>query len=230
MLPTSILTAHHRDRAAAGSQSAEAYARLKAMIITLELPPATPIDETRLMRELGFGRTPLREALQRLAQEALVVIYPRRGTLVADLNPSDLEKICELRLELEPCAARLAAERATPDQRAALAALRESLDALVATGDPRQLIDGDQRVHVLLAQAAHNEFLEAALERLYSHVLRLWHVSLHKVGRLREAIEEQHAIIAAVQARDGALAAQRMRAHVANFQAEFLSASRRTER
>ena len=221
MLPTTILAAQHRRKNAPGSQSTEAYARLKAKIVTLELPPAAPIDENALMIELGLGRTPIREALQRLAYDNLVVIYPRRGTLVADLNPRDLQKVFELRLELEPYAARLAAERATPDQLTEMEALFVDADAILQTGHYRQLIEIDHRAHILLAQAAHNEFLEESLERLYSHVLRLWYVSLHKVVRLREAIDEHRAIIAALHARDGAGAADAMRAHIAGFQSEF---------
>lgn len=224
MLPTTILAAQHRSKKTASSQSAEAYARLKAKIVTLELPPAAPIDENALMEELGLGRTPIREALQRLAYDNLVVIFPRRGTLVADLNLSDLQKVFELRQELEPFAARLAAERATPAQAAEMAELFADADQILQAGDYRQLIAIDHRAHVLLTQAAHNEFLEESLERLYSHVLRLWHVALHKVGRLREAIDEHRAIIAAVQAGDGEAAAAAMRAHVAGFQSEFLSA------
>lgn len=223
MLPTSILAAHHRLKKQANSQSAEAYARIKEKIISLELPPASPVDENALMDELGFGRTPVREALQRLAHESLVVILPRRGTLVADLNLSDLQKIFEMRLELEPYAAWLAAGRATPDEIAAMEALFADPDALIRAGDNRQLIQIDHQAHMLLAQAAHNEFLEETLDRLYSHVLRLWYVSLHRVSRLREAIAEHRDIIAAVRARDGDRAAAIMRAHVAGFQSEFVS-------
>jgi DNA-binding GntR family transcriptional regulator len=225
MLPTTLLAAQRTGRSQAGSQSAEAYARLKAKIISLELPPASPIDENALMEELGLGRTPIREALQRLAHEALVVILPRRGTLVADLNLSDLQKVFELRLELEPFCARLAAERATPEQLAAMEALFAGSDELLQSGDHRQLIQVDHQAHVLLAQAAQNDFLGETLDRLYNHVLRLWYVSLHRVGRLREAIDEHREIFAAVQAHDGERAAQLMRAHVAGFQSEFLSAS-----
>jgi DNA-binding GntR family transcriptional regulator len=96
---------------------------------------------------------------------------------------------------------------------------------VLQAGDHRQLIQLDLHAHGLLAQAAHNEFLEEALDRLYSHVLRLWYVSLHKVSRLREAIAEHREIVAAVQAQDGERAAQIMRAHVAGFQAEFMSVS-----
>src|SRR5215467_9464317 len=98
---TSMLTTSHSRRASATSQSGEAYRLIKERIVTLALPPAALIDEARLMAELGLGRTPIREALQRLALENLVVILPRRGTIVADLNMSDLQKIFEIRIDLE---------------------------------------------------------------------------------------------------------------------------------
>jgi DNA-binding GntR family transcriptional regulator len=225
ILPTSILSASHRRRKQPGSRGDEAYRRIKEKIISLELAPAAPVDENRLMKQLRLGRTPIREALQRLAHENLIVILPRRGTLVADLNPNDLQKIFELRLEVEPFAARLAAERATPDQIAEMEALFAGSDDVIKRGDHRQLIQLDHQAHQCIALAAQNEFLEETLERMYSHVLRLWHVSLHKVSRLRDAIEEHRDIIAAIKSRDGERAAQIMRAHVAGFQSEFLSAS-----
>jgi DNA-binding GntR family transcriptional regulator len=225
MLPTSILSASHRRRQQTGSRSDEAYQRLREKIVTLELPPASPVDENQLMKELRLGRTPIREALQRLAHENLIVILPRRGTLVADLNASDLQKIFELRLELEPYAARLAAERATPEQITEMEALFADSDGVIRRGDHHQLIRLDHQAHRLIALAAQNEFLEDTLERMYGHVLRLWYVSLHKVSRLREAIEEHRDIVAAIRAHDGERAAQIMRAHVSGFQTEFLSAS-----
>ncbi len=175
------------------------------------------------MAELSLGRTPIREALQRLAFENLVVILPRRGTIVADLNMSDLQKIFEVRVELEAHAARLAAQRATPEQIAEMEALFAQADEIIKSNDYRQLIRLDHQAHRLLAQAAHNEFLEEILERLYTHVLRLWYISLHKVSRLSEAIEEHRDIIAAVKAGDGEQAAQIMRAHITSFQHQFAS-------
>ncbi|MFL5803775.1 MAG: GntR family transcriptional regulator [Roseiflexaceae bacterium] len=223
MITTSMLTTSRSQRAGATSQSGEAYRQIKEKIVTLELPPAAPIDEARLIAELGLGRTPIREALQRLALENLVVILPRRGTIVADLNMSDLQKIFEIRLELEALAARLAAQRATPAQVAAMEALFADADTLLHNGDNDALIRLDHQAHRLLAQAAHNEFLEETLDRLYNHVLRLWYVALHRVQRLREAVEEHRAIIALVKAGDGEHAAQIMHEHVAAFQDQFLS-------
>lgn len=110
MLPATLLTVSRQLRATGDSQSEVAYRILKEKIVNLELPPASLLNEAELMAELDLGRTPIREALQRLALENLVVILPRRGTIVADLNLSDLQKIFEVRLELEVYAARLAAE------------------------------------------------------------------------------------------------------------------------
>jgi DNA-binding GntR family transcriptional regulator len=223
MITTSMLATSHSRRANANSQSGEAYRMIKEKIITLELPPASLIDEARLIADLSLGRTPIREALQRLALENLVVILPRRGTIVADLNMSDLQKIFEVRIELEVLAVRLATQRATAAQVAAMEGLFRDADALIHDGDNYQLIRLDHEAHRMLAQAAHNEFLEETLDRLYNHVLRLWYVSLHRVQRLREAIEEHREIIALVKDGDGERAARMMRAHIAQFQEQFLA-------
>src|SRR4051812_44007774 len=116
MLPTSMLAVSSRRRVEADSLNGIAYQAIKEKIIALELPPAALVDEAQLAAELGIGLTPVRQALRRLALENLVVILPRRGTLVADLNFSDLQKIFEIRSELEALAADLAAQRASRDQ------------------------------------------------------------------------------------------------------------------
>jgi DNA-binding GntR family transcriptional regulator len=221
MVATTILTAAWGRREQATTLGESAYCQIRELIITLELPPASLIDEEQLVARLGVGHTPIREALRRLAHEGLVVILPRRGTLVADVNMSDLYKVFELRLELEPFAAQLAAQRATPAQLDAMHALFADNAAVLANGSNVELMHLDHEAHRQLAQAAGNEFLETTLERLYTHVLRLWYVSLHTVGGLREALDEHRAIVAAVAQGDGAQAAQMMRDHIVGFQTQF---------
>ena len=224
MLSSTLLTASRQRRGKSSSQSEAAYRILKEKIVTLELPPAGLLNEAELMTELNLGRTPIREALQRLAYESLVIILPRRGTIVADLNMSDLQKIFELRLELEPYTADLAAQRATAEQIVEMDALFGDADAVFQSGNHHQLIRLDIQAHRQLAQAAHNEFLAEILERLFTHVLRLWYVSLHKVTYLPEALEEHREIIRAVKAGDGERSAQIMRAHIVSFQKKFSAA------
>ncbi len=223
MVPSTLLTASHQRRGQNGSQSETAYQILKEKIVTLEFPPASVLNESQLMAALDLGRTPIREALQRLALENLVVILPRRGTLVADLNMSDLQKVFELRLELETLAVRWAAERATAEQIAALENLFIEADDLLKSGDHHQLISLDREAHRLLAKAANNEFLADVLEQLYTHVLRLWYVLLHKVSHLAEAIEDHRDIIIALKAGNAEQAARIMENHIAQFQQDLAS-------
>ena len=221
MLPSSMLAVSSRRRVEADSLNGVAYQAIKEQIVSLQLPPASLVDEARLAEELGLGLTPVRQALRRLALENLVVILPRRGTIVADLNFSDLQKIFEMRIDLEALAADLAAQRATADQLNAIECLLSTTEALLAAGDNRQLIELDRALHTLIARAAHNEFLEQTLDWLYGHVLRLWNISLHHMNILRTPMDEHQAIFDAIRTREGAQAATLMRAHVRRFQEEF---------
>src|SRR6184192_466143 len=99
------------------------------MIVSVELRPGAVIDERGLMERLGIGRTPIREALRRLAQEKLVEVFPRRGMFVTRVDVRDLARLCEVRALLEPEAARLAAERATYDDLDEIRALLGELES-----------------------------------------------------------------------------------------------------
>src|SRR6267143_507263 len=110
------------------SQSDEAYQRILERIVRLEMAPGSVVNEARLREELGIGRTPIREALQRLARENLVRSIPHRGTFVTDVNITDLARITEVRVLLEGHAARLAAERLAVADREALGVLVEVLE------------------------------------------------------------------------------------------------------
>src|SRR5260370_19621827 len=127
---------------AARSQSEEAYLRIRDRIVCLDMPPGSVVEEGRLRDELDIGRTPIREALQRLAWENLVRSVPHRGTFVTNVDITDLARITEVRVVLEGHAARLAAERATAGDRAAIGDLLERL-AQVELTHHRELIQLD---------------------------------------------------------------------------------------
>src|SRR6266704_7108242 len=107
----------------------KAYQAIRELIVSLELAPGAVIDERELMERLEIGRTPVREALRRLAHERLVEVYPRRGMFVTGVDVRELARLSEVRELLEPEAARLAAERATDADREELACLLSELDS-----------------------------------------------------------------------------------------------------
>ena len=127
--------------AASGELLADrAYAELRDRIVTLAIPPGAPINEDALGRDLEMGRTPVREAIKRLALERLVTVFPRRGTFASEINITDLAAISDVRVQLEGHAARRAAERLTPAQRDELDALIAAIDAGESSGDPDALM------------------------------------------------------------------------------------------
>jgi DNA-binding GntR family transcriptional regulator len=203
--------------------SDKAYRLIRRKIITLELPPLSVIDEQVLMEDLQLGRTPIREALQRLAGEDLVFSAPHRGMFVADISITDLQKIFEVRMVLEGFCARLAARRITPEQIAQLEALVREL-VQVADEDYDTTMAIDEQFHKLFYQAAANEFLATTLCRLHALSLRLWWVVLHRVTHLREAIAVHAEIIPALKARDEEQAETLMQEHLADFQARIKAA------
>jgi DNA-binding GntR family transcriptional regulator len=196
----------------APSLAEQAYVAIRDLIVTLKLAPGALIDERRLVGSLGIGRTPVREALRRLAQENLVEVFPRRGMFVTGVDVRDLAHISEVREALEPEAARLAAERATDADRDGLRAL------LAEIGGGDDLMKLDERVHRGVYRATHNDYLEATLGRYYVLALRIWMLSLDRAHELEAAVEEHRDLLAAIVEGDGERAAGVMRAHVRNFE------------
>lgn len=212
-----------RPRTGRESLSEAAYARIREMVIALELAPGSLIDERALAERLGLGLTPVRQALRRLEWENFVVILPRRGTLVTDISRDDLGRIFELRGELESLAARLAAANATKQDVAGMRAILSLATAAASAGrnDHRQLIELDRELHRSIAAASANHMLERTVEWLYGHVLRLWNVSLAEVPGLPAAVGDHRAVVDAIEAGDGERSSALMRAHVERFQATF---------
>jgi DNA-binding GntR family transcriptional regulator len=195
----------------------QAYYALRELIVSLELRPGSPITEPELTARLAIGRTPVREALRRLALERLVEVYPRRGMFVTTVDVRDLTRLCEVRAVLEPEAARLAAERAT---RADLEEINGLLEELVGSQrrDERVLIELDERIHRTIYRCSHNQLLEETLEWYYTHALRIWMLALDRTPDLHGAVLEHHELLDAIARGKGERAGELMRAHVEHFE------------
>jgi DNA-binding GntR family transcriptional regulator len=212
------LAIHQPEAADATSLSDQAYYRIRELIVTLELPPGSLVSERELMEQLGLGRTPVREALRALARERLVEVFPRRGMFVSSVEVRDLAGLSEVRLTLETQAARLAAERATDDDRARIAVLLKELEHVRGAPDERALIDLDQRIHRHIYECTHNPFLAATLNEYYVLTLRIWFLALDRVARLEDAVREHRELLRSIRARDADRAEEAMRRHIAGFE------------
>ncbi len=217
-MSTSALPVHQPEAAEARSLADQAYYRIRELIVSLELAPGSLIGERDLMQRLELGRTPVREALRALARERLVDVYPRRGMFVSRIDVGDLAGLSEVRAVLESDAAGIAAERATDDDRAAIAALLDELNGAGQELGERTLIDLDQRIHRHVYRCTHNAFLEETLNEYYVLTLRIWFLALDRVARLDDAVQEHRELLEAIRDGDGPRAADVMRRHVLGFE------------
>jgi DNA-binding GntR family transcriptional regulator len=197
-----------------------AYVELRDQIVTLAIPPGAPINEEALGRELDLGRTPLREAIKRLAHENLVCVYPRRGTFVCEINITDLAHISDVRAELEAHAAERAAQRLSGEQ-------REELDALLGElaqpdgAAPAHLMALDARVHRFVYRCAGNPYLRETLERYLNLSLRIWYLVLGRLPHLFERVHEHATLLEAIRDGDAERARAIAAEHVATFEREI---------
>jgi DNA-binding GntR family transcriptional regulator len=208
---------------AGGLMADRAYAEMRDRIVTLRIPPGSPIDEDALGKELQMGRTPVREAIKRLSLENLVTVFPRRGTFASEINITDLAHIADVRVQLEAHAASRAAERIAPAQREELEELLAELASASDDEDPRALVELDTRVHRFVYRCADNPYLEETLGRYLNLSLRIWHLVIDRLPHLSARVHEHSDLLAAI--RDGD--AQRARTiagdHVVTFEQEIRS-------
>ncbi len=196
----------------------QAYKRLREQIISLQMAPGSAIDEQKLAAELAMADAPIREALKLLAHDDLVTITPRHSLHVAEVSLPDLEQISEMRVPLEALAARLAAQRATPDDLAVLDALCVQFGSVLPDNASR-LLDLDHKFHQAIARAAHNRHLARTLDHLFGLSQRLWHLALPSLDFLPAAVSDHLALAKAIRAGEAEAAGEIMARHVEGFYA-----------
>jgi DNA-binding GntR family transcriptional regulator len=174
--------------------TAQAYERLEELIVRLELAPNSLISEHALGKHLGLGRTPIREALQRLAREGLVIILPRRGMFVAPVDIGAQMRLIEVRRRVEELLAGGAAQRANAEERRAFQDLADDMERAARQADDLTFMRLDREFNTLLTVACRNEFAAAAIGLFAGLSRRFWFfnykrfASLPKVARLHAAV------------------------------------------
>jgi len=186
----------------AQSLTDRAYAELEEMIVTLKLAPGTGVSEAELSNHLGIGRTPIREALQRLARERLVVILPRRGIIVSDINVGRQLRLHEVRRELERLIARTAARRATSDQRARFRELARLFEKSARVNDDITFMRTDREFNLLCSSAAHNEFAAGAMSLMHGLSRRFWYIHYKEAADMPLTAKLHADIARAIAAKD----------------------------
>jgi DNA-binding GntR family transcriptional regulator len=168
----------------AQSLTEQAYRLIEEQIVTLRLEPGDILSEQMLSASFKIGRTPIREALQRLAREGLVTILPRKGILVSDINPRHQLLLLEVRRELERLLCRAGAERATSPQRESMLAIAQGMDRAAKTNDDIAFMRLDRELNALMIEAAHNDYAARSMKLLQGLSRRFWYMHYREAADL----------------------------------------------
>ena len=208
-------------RLRAKSAAATIYEDLRAEIISLQRPPGEPLAESEITVAYGVSRTPVREAILKLAAEGLVEIFPQSGTFVSRIPIASLTEAITIRKALEEMTARLAAQRATRGEIDALRAIIKKQRELSASGNRDAFHRADESFHAAIADAAGHPGIWKLVQQIKVQVDRYRRVTLPQKGRMNRVIREHAAIAAAIEAREPARAAQKMSAHLEALMADI---------
>jgi DNA-binding GntR family transcriptional regulator len=189
------------------SLTERAYVALEELIVTLKLAPGQAVSEATLAAQLEIGRTPIREALQRLAREHLVQILPRRGVIVAPIDIKAQLRLLELRREVERLIARGAARRASAAERVQFAKLADTFEASAANGDELGFMRCDRAFNELCVAAARNEFAAGSMGLMSGLSRRFWFLHYKQAADMPLTAQLHAAIARAIAAAKAAEAA-----------------------
>lgn len=195
----------------------QAYNAIKQLIITCELRPGEPLSEPALSTQLDIGRTPIRQAIDRLLGDGLVEVMPRKGTIVKPVSLDEIFNVIDVRIVNETFCVRIAATQTGP---AIAAQLRRNLDAMLAAAHERDIetISGlDQQFHSLIAGATRNPVMGDLLRNLHERSARMWFISLSTNEQHLRICDEHAAIVDGIARQDPDLAERAMRAHIESF-------------
>jgi DNA-binding GntR family transcriptional regulator len=191
------------------SQAHLAYLALERLIVTWKLKPGTLVTERQLLELANFGRTPVREAIQKLAWQGLIEIRARVGLQITTIRPGDRVEVMQTRRQLEPLAAALVAEHANAETREATGACGRQMTECAHKGDVEGFLVADKMFDEVMEEACPNRFLTAALAPLQTHARRIWFASASP-QRVEASAERHVKVIRAIQAADGIAAAAAM--------------------
>ncbi len=197
----------------------KAYERIKKAIVSLRFEMGKNLNEKELSSDLKLGRTPIREALQQLANEGLVVIVPRKGVYVSTVSLEDFQKLLDTRIMLETHCARRASSRITGETLGGLHNLMSGMEPFIVARDIDALLSIDRQIHMAVVRGLDNEYIEQIASQLYDRVARLWYLSFKNLDEpeLRARLLSHQVIIDALDRRDPDTAEKAVKNHIEMF-------------
>lgn len=193
----------------AASQAHLAYLALEGLIVTLKLKPGSLVTERQLIALAGHGRTPVREAIQKLEWQGLIAVRPRAGLQITAIRPEDHAEVMATRRQLEPLAADLVARHAGEAHRGELVACAQAMTACSIHSDMEGFLAADKAFDEIMEAACPNRFLTAALAPLQTHARRLWFARADN-RQMDRSVDLHVKVIRAIRNADGQAAATAM--------------------
>ncbi|WP_085652699.1 GntR family transcriptional regulator [Lonsdalea britannica] len=204
------------------SQNELAYRRFKQLLVTLSYKPGEYVNTAQVMNALEMGRTPVNQAIHRLANEGLLQVIPRKGVMVSPLSINDALELIDVRLANESLCIRRACQRATAAQLTELSELNQEIETACQARDRIKMMTLDHEFHQMLAQIAGNSTLTDILSVLHARAQRFWASTLSRERHMQEVVEEHRAVIEALMRQDAAAAEAAMEAHILSFRHALL--------
>lgn len=200
----------------------QAFEKIRKRIICLDYAPGQYLSEAQVSKELGLGRTPVRQAFDRLMLMNMISILPRKGVMVSPISLDEIDQIIEVRLVNETHCTALAAERATAEDIGEMEDILAEAEIASEARDRERLMELDKEFHRIIARAARNKVLGDLLANLHDRSLRFWFISLGDEAHLKCVGAEHKAIYEKIRDRDPEAAATAAREHIASFRANIM--------
>ncbi|WP_223510261.1 GntR family transcriptional regulator [Rahnella sp. GSA61A] len=206
------------------SLNEQAYLAFRHKLITLRYKPGEYLNTAQVMDDLEIGRTPINQAIHRLATEGLLQIIPRKGVMVAPLSIDDALELIEVRLVNETLCVELASKKVSDVHIHQLHGMNQQIGSACEARDREKMMLLDREFHQVLANIAGNSRLSDILSVIHAQAQRFWATTLSNVEHMDEVITEHNEIIEALKSGDTRRATEAARAHIYSFKRTLLSA------
>lgn len=205
------------------------FHRLRKAILTGELKPGERLMELHLANKLGVSRTPIREAIHKLALEGLVTMAPRRGAEVAQITEKSMQDVLEVRRTLDVLCVELACERMTKESLEELQQASLSFEKAIAMGDLQLIAKEDVKFHDIIVKATGNDRLVQLIHNLAEQMYRYRFEYIKDINRHQNLVKEHQMICQAIMECDREKAAKAAMTHIDNQRASIIAQIRREQ-